>query len=176
MFNILIMSQAQVRYATYDKPYAIIGLRGINKTFPEYQDSPYLVDVLTLSVDDITEPEENKVLFSYIHALQILNFVEKYKNTIDLLIIHCNAGISRSPAVAASLSKIYNINYYPAYFFLYEPNIHVFSTLMSVYATYKRDILEGKIKFPDKPLIYKDKEIKSEIANASPIIRLDENI
>ncbi|HDK26321.1 MAG TPA: hypothetical protein ENG48_04420 [Candidatus Atribacteria bacterium] len=176
MFNILIMSQAQVRFATYDKPYAIIGLRGINETFPKYQDSSYLVDVLTLSVDDITEPEENKVLFSYIHALQILNFVEKYKNTIDLLIIHCNAGISRSPAVAASLSIIYNINDYHTYFFLYEPNIHVFSTLMSVYATYKRDILEGRIKFPDKPLIYNNKELQSEIANVSPIIRLDKNI
>ena len=37
-------------------------------------------------------------------AKQILNAVEKYKDSVEEIIVHCDAGFSRSPAVAAALS------------------------------------------------------------------------
>ena len=174
MFDILVMSEAQARYAFHNKPYAIIGFTDTDRIFPEYYESENLVDTLVLSVDDITEPEENRVLFSYIHALQILAFVERHKNDIDLLIVHCVAGISRSPAVAAALSKIYGINNYHTYFTLYRPNEHVFNVLMRVYNAYRRNIQGGKIRFPGKPLKYSDEELKSEAENFGYLIHSDE--
>ena len=37
-------------------------------------------------------------------AKQILNAVEKYKDSVEEIIVHCDAGFSRSPAVAVALS------------------------------------------------------------------------
>ena len=45
-------------------------------------------------------------LFTDEHAEQILNFVEDMKDKIELLICHCEAGISRSSGTAAAILRI----------------------------------------------------------------------
>lgn len=40
-------------------------------------------------------------------AVKILDFVEQMWDEAEVFLIHCEAGLSRSPAVAAALSRIY---------------------------------------------------------------------
>lgn len=73
-------------------------------------------------------------LFTKEHAIQILNFIIENKD-VKKLIIHCDAGISRSPAIAAAISKIlYNDD--NIYFKVYKPNMHVYRTILNTHRDY----------------------------------------
>jgi len=47
-------------------------------------------------------------LFNKRLAQAIWKFVDKYKDEVDLIVVNCEAGISRSSAVGAAISKILN--------------------------------------------------------------------
>lgn len=74
----------------------------------------------------------NIILFDENRAEQILQFVNKYKNEVDLIVVHCEAGISRSAGVASALSLIYNgTDEY--YFKHYLPNTLVYRLILNAY-------------------------------------------
>lgn len=53
-----------------------------------------------------------KDLFGPEHALQIIRFVDtQIRSGVNKFLIHCQAGYSRSPAIAAALEKILNGNH-----------------------------------------------------------------
>ena len=89
---------------------------------------------------------ENKLesfhLFSPLQAIKIINFIKKYiyHKKIKTIFINCEAGISRSAAVALALDVIINnVNYNDSIFKKsdrYFPNKFVFS---SIFAMYKRN-------------------------------------
>lgn len=66
------------------------------------------------------------------HAKSILNFVNTSINDIEAIISHCDAGVSRSSAMAAALSKILN-NEDDFFFKNYIPNMLVYSTILNEY-------------------------------------------
>jgi len=71
----------------------------------------------------------NYLLFDKYNAKDILKFVNRYKDEIELIIINCEAGISRSAGVAGALSKILNGD--DSYFFKhYLPNMLVYRTIL----------------------------------------------
>ena len=77
-------------------------------------------------------------LFTDQEAEQILNFVDKYKFEVKMIIIHCEAGISRSAGVAGALSLIYNgSDQY--YFDKYIPNIFVYRKILNMYMGSKNE-------------------------------------
>ncbi len=77
-------------------------------------------------------------LFTDQQAEQILNFIDKYEKTVDLIIVHCEAGISRSAGVAGALSLIYNgSDQY--YFDKYIPNIFVYRKILNMYMGSKNE-------------------------------------
>jgi predicted protein tyrosine phosphatase len=45
--------------------------------------------------------------FTASQAAELLDFVEQVWDRVEVLLIHCEAGMSRSPGVAAALSRIY---------------------------------------------------------------------
>ena len=69
----------------------------------EFAENKYCKGVLTLYVDDIVKAVEDAGLFYDKHANQIVSFVDKHKDIIDTLVIHCYAGQSRSVAVGKAL-------------------------------------------------------------------------
>lgn len=85
-----------------------------------------LVDVLRPQFKDIDF--EDEFSFTVEHADQILDFVKKWWDEIDVLVIHCYAGRCRSPAVAAIVSKIYYGNDMK-WFKGYTPNMLVYRKL-----------------------------------------------
>ena len=65
--------------------------------------------VLRLSFPDADVPSEQHaedVLFSREHAMKVWTFVQQHLPEIERIIVHCDAGVSRSPAVAAAISSI----------------------------------------------------------------------
>lgn len=52
---------------------------------------------------DINNPKFKNKLFTNEHSLEIYNFVTNYLSNIHEIVIHCKAGLSRSPSVAICL-------------------------------------------------------------------------
>jgi len=66
--------------------------------------SPRFAAVLRLNFDDVTERGvDSDILFAADQARAIIDFVDAWPDA-DRLIVHCNMGVSRSPAVALGLS------------------------------------------------------------------------
>lgn len=96
------------------------------------------IDDMLIVCDDISSWERNikdqRICFSEKNAADILDFVEKNKKAIDLLIIACEAGISRSSGAAAALGKIYLGN--DAFIFdseQYRPNMYIYQMILKIW-------------------------------------------
>jgi predicted protein tyrosine phosphatase len=70
---------------------------------PAVELSPGFAAVLRLVFSDIVAIESpGDVLFAPDHAAQVVEFVERWGHA-DRLVVHCHAGVSRSPGVALGL-------------------------------------------------------------------------
>lgn len=66
------------------------------------------IQILRLTFYDLDKPVERFTeVFTEEHAEQILDFVSGVRDQIDTLVVHCEAGISRSCAVAAALTRLF---------------------------------------------------------------------
>ena len=114
--------------------------------------NPHVKAVLRLNFDD-AEPED-KLVFPYLtlmskaDAQAILTFVEKHKNNVSKIIVHCFAGVSRSAAVCAAIMliltgddmEIFNDS-------RFCPNMHCYRTVLETYfGSYDEKIADEKIK------------------------------
>jgi predicted protein tyrosine phosphatase len=62
--------------------------------------------VLRLNFDDVTERgEPSDILFAEDHAREIREFLDSWPSARRVL-VHCNAGVSRSPGVALGLCEV----------------------------------------------------------------------
>jgi predicted protein tyrosine phosphatase len=78
--------------------------------------------------DDI-EPE---MVFDQVKAKQILDFVAEMWPQVECFLVHCHAGMSRSPAVAAAIEHIYHGNRADEFWFKTKtPNMLVYRTLLN---------------------------------------------
>lgn len=95
-------------------------------------DTVYRKGLLKLQFNDVDNITDNHDYFTYAQAEEILNFVERYANQVSLIAVQCEAGISRSVAIASALSKILN-NVDDVIFNKGVPNMFVYSTLLEAY-------------------------------------------
>jgi predicted protein tyrosine phosphatase len=90
--------------------YVLISIRDRDKRKVRIPKQAGLRDVLQLAfhdaepTDNFTLPE-NITLMTEEHARQVWSFVKKWDKEVGTLVVHCEAGMSRSPAVAAALCK-----------------------------------------------------------------------
>jgi predicted protein tyrosine phosphatase len=62
--------------------------------------------VLRLNFDDVTERgEDSDILFAEEHAREIRDFLDSWPGA-ERVMVHCNAGVSRSPGVALGLCDV----------------------------------------------------------------------
>ena len=78
-------------------------------------------------------------LFTDNDARIILDFVQDCRVDIDLIVVHCEAGISRSAGVAGALSLIYNGSD-EYYFHRYLPNIFVYRKILNKFMESKKNV------------------------------------
>lgn len=100
------------------------------------------IDGLKESKDKLNEHERNVAehfilrLFNEDQAKEIKEFVDKYKNEVDMIVSQCHAGISRSSAVAAALADYLQLGDSNDYFESnkYCPNYYVYDVLKIILA------------------------------------------
>lgn len=116
-----------------------------------------IIDIHKVWFDDIENAINPKLkLMTIDQAKGIKEFVDKYKNKVDNIKIHCTAGISRSGAVGCVIARYLNNddNYIWATG-RYLPNKHVYKTMCEAFNLeysdklfeYKTKLKEGNLKF-----------------------------
>ena len=101
-----------------------------------------MVDHLNVFCDDITPEQAEELhqerpgeylvkLFDENNAKDVIEFIEKYKNEDYVLIVHCDAGISRSSATAIFCGSFVGIGpeYFVGHYPYIRPNQHILKTL-----------------------------------------------
>lgn len=145
--RVRVMSRLDATYYcsnSHDEKAVIIS---ISTPYLNYELEPYINEengvqnILKLSFFDADEPNgldvnnvvaANSDLMSDEDAEKIANFVENNKN--DLIIVHCDAGISRSSAVAAAILRHYTGNDDRIFDdYSYNPNMWVYFKVLKAF-------------------------------------------
>lgn len=122
-------------------PHVIISIYSPPDAPAEVKKNEHTLDVLQLGFHDLDQepgPTYRKVygepvLFTEEMAKTIASFVAERYERIEAIIVHCDAGHSRSPAIAAALAYRYNEHRQSQlYFKLKSPNRMVYRTLLGV--------------------------------------------
>ena len=116
-------------------PYIMIRVTGPGAVFKEIADTELSRGVLMLQFHDLDtltgEDKYDKFLFTENDADQILDFVAAHPEA-ELIIVHCDAGVSRSAGIAAALSKVLtgsDVKIFNSK--LYQPNMHIYRTILN---------------------------------------------
>ena len=80
----------------------VISIVSPNEQNPQF----YCVACLSLKFHDVLERQKGKVAFDSSHANAIINFIKKDNN--HDIVVHCEAGLSRSAAVVRFLVEYFN--------------------------------------------------------------------
>lgn len=119
-------------------PHCIISISDTREDRADPAVNDLTRDVLFLNFHDTNEPKPGMDLFTVRHAIDVLNFYERYKGEVGLFVAHCNAGMCRSPAVIAALQKIHTGND-DNWFRTKTPNSLVYRTILG--EAYERGLL-----------------------------------
>lgn len=82
----------------------------VSITDPDHPDVPLsqrFAAILRLRFSDIDQPSSlpEHTLFNRSHARKLLNFLRRWSH-VDTLVVHCRAGLSRSPAIAIAIAEL----------------------------------------------------------------------
>lgn len=130
MRQIIVMNRNDAIKFSYKIPqmhekFAIISISEIEDKPPSFCTSENLLSVLTLQFDDVDRDESEYLCMRESDAEKIKQFISYFSEKIDVLIVHCLAGRSRSVGVASAISKWY-FNDDSEFFSHYNPNMHVY--------------------------------------------------
>lgn len=125
-----VRSARNAEFFRSDRPWAAISITSGHE-HPVLSEANR-VGLLRLVFDDITQPDTPRS-FTPAMAAEILDFVASVWDEVDVLLIHCDVGLSRSPAVAAALSRIYYGDDGP-WFELDFPNRLVYEVLVETHS------------------------------------------
>ena len=88
--------------------------------------------VLSVFFDDVCSGQPYAITED--DAKQIVEFVERYKDSVDKIIVHCAAGVSRSAATAAAILKFYTGDDSQIFDALrYRPNMSVYTKVLQAF-------------------------------------------
>lgn len=131
--NILTLSEKQIKdsriYNPIKEKHIVISITSAADREIVLPSNINRVSQLFLKFDDVQDIDSRYIYFDREMAQRILEFVEKHLNNISLIIVQCQAGLSRSVAIGAALSKI--INYVDDRVYTKGmPNMFVYITLL----------------------------------------------
>ena len=87
------------------RPWAAISISSNDDDFPALSENNRK-GILRLAFADTAEPGRADS-FTPSLAREVLDFSARMWEEVEVFLIHCEAGLSRSPAIAAALSRIY---------------------------------------------------------------------
>ena len=145
--NIHVMSRANAMKYSY-KPHsetaAVISISDCAKESPILENNPDngITAQLKLKFDDVERGETNCITED--DASKIVSFVREYAVDQDLLIVHCEAGVSRSAGTAAAIMKAVKGNDWDIFDNpRYVPNMTCYRTVLNAFYSSDVDILHS---------------------------------
>jgi predicted protein tyrosine phosphatase len=128
--KLLVLSKSEASKFEFAKPWACISIGAENGDWPKIN-KVQQVDLLQLAFYDTEFKRESEITFNEEHANKVLDFMDRNWNKVELIMVHCLAGRSRSPGVAAAISRIkYGSDDF--WFHNYLPNSLVYRTILNV--------------------------------------------
>ena len=106
IFSRLNAERPDVVEANCQEPYVWISIGhpgDIGKKEPQPVQNQFCQGVLPLFFHDVEVEDDGYTSFSDDHAEQIVDFVEKHKDDVSLICVHCEAGVSRSAGAALAI-------------------------------------------------------------------------
>ena len=105
-----IMSREKARNFSskpHNEKIAVISISDCDKESPElmHLKGNGIIAHFKIHFDDVEKNEQNYIVITDDGAKRIVKFINSIKNETDRLIVHCEAGISRSAGVAAATMK-----------------------------------------------------------------------
>lgn len=120
------------------QPFLLISLRDPGEPLA-LPTAPACVGVLSIECLDHEHGASAMGGFLLAHARQIVYAVTSLPPTVAEIVVHCQAGISRSPAVAAALAHLFGVDDTPFYGYPHYPNRQVYHVMCDALAqTYAR--------------------------------------
>ena len=133
---ILVLSAGLCKDYIGDRPYILISIHDPSDNPIQFTYDNQRLGSIVLSFRDA---EDGDYIISDDQAKLIVDFVEKYKDYSKLLVVSCEMGLSRSPAVGAAISKAINGDDMLFYKF-YTPNSVVYRKILNVMMADKYEI------------------------------------
>jgi hypothetical protein len=99
-----VRSARNAEFFRCDRPWAAISVSS-SGDFPVLAEENR-VELLRIAFEDITD-EGKPGSFTVALATEILDFVGRLWDKVEMFLVHCEIGLSRSPAIAAALSRMY---------------------------------------------------------------------
>jgi predicted protein tyrosine phosphatase len=140
--KIQVFNELEIQRVVTEEKHIVISIQDPSCEFVTLPNQSSRLDYLGLKFYDIDDVyisnfdewcNERKITgFNKNDAKLILDFVMKWKDKIDLILVNCCSGISRSSAIAGALSKILNGND-EFYFKHYIPNRLVYRYILEEY-------------------------------------------
>jgi predicted protein tyrosine phosphatase len=133
--RILVFNRADVQKVRITGRHAYISLADSDQEPAALPHSEECADILRMFFDDVLDHGDQGrpiTAFGPEHARQILDFWASVRDRIDTLVIHCNGGQCRSPAIAAAIERI-ETGDDERWFRSKRPNMLVYRTLLKTY-------------------------------------------
>lgn len=134
--KIKVFNERDIQKFKTDEKHIVISVQEPNYDFVKLPEQKSRLDWLGFNFFDLDKDTGvfpySKFVFTSKQAKEIVDFVEKWKNKVDLILINCVAGISRSTGIAGALSKILNGDD-TYYFKKYLPNMLVYRKILEEY-------------------------------------------
>lgn len=132
----LVYNRATVeKMVTPRVPHAFISVRTPEDSEVNLPLGDTTVGVLRLAFHD-TANEGKFIPFSWEMAREVLDFGEAMKGNAELIIVNCDAGLSRSQGVAAALSTTVFGQNNTEFFKRAQPNAMVYGRIVNTFAGY----------------------------------------
>ena len=117
MINLLVLSRDEIARFSIFMPYVVISIREPDLpavTIPGEPPKGHVVwtsgvrAILRLAFQDVPRPELSTRPMNARDARRIAAFVQRWQYEVALIVVQCDAGVSRSAAVAAAISDYLN--------------------------------------------------------------------
>jgi len=142
--NYQVHSRESVQGYECDEPHLVISVASPGTEHPALPENPGRVGVLRLFFHDVDGPDDlcakmlrkygmREVTFGEEEAGLVADFLaanEFLSRDAGTVIVHCEAGVSRSPAMAAAIAKVVDGDD-EAFFKRYCPNMRVYRVLLN---------------------------------------------
>lgn len=135
--NVIVLSRTKARkfsYSNKENECVIISITDPFSKTNRFARTSYIKDVLRVEFDDIDQQSQGGILMNETHANTIASFVDKWKDKVDTIVVHCEAGVSRSAGTAAAILKFINNDDSPVFDNgRFCPNMHCYRMMLNAF-------------------------------------------